>query len=402
MKLPPIRPAARLGALHAATFGGIGVYVPFFPIWLEHRGLPPSWIGLVLALPMLVRIVVTAPLMTLADGGLGLRRLIAGACAGVAIVYAALFFAEGAIALALLVVVLAATQAPVIPGADLATLQAVRRDPRLDYGRVRLWGSIAFLLASIGSGYLLEALPADGVIWLLFSLAVIAMATATAVVPSSAPSHLDAEPRAAPPDRAGKLPRVLWLAIGAGACVQASHAAIYAFGSIHWRDLGFSSAAIGYLWAVGVVAEILVFAALGRSIGRGGAALALILLGAAASGLRFAALAAAPAAAATFALQALHGLTFGATHLGTMGALALLAPEGARGRAQGIVASAHALAMAAATGLSGPIFRVAGPLVFLAMVPLAVAGMVLALFALRSLGAQPQSAGEGGWTRPPS
>lgn len=402
MKPPPILPGARLGALHAATFGGIGVYVPFFPIWLEQRGLPPSWIGLVLALPMLVRIVVTAPLMTLADRGLGLRRLIAGACAGVAAVYAALLSAEGALALAALVVLLAVAQAPIIPGADLATLQAVRRDPRLDYGRVRLWGSIAFLVASIGSGYLLEGLPADGVIWLLFGLAVTAMATAAAVVPGSAPAHLGAIPRPAPADGAGKIPRALWLAIGAGACIQASHAAIYAFGSIHWRDLGFSSAAIGYLWAVGVVAEILIFAALGRSIGRGPAALALVLVGAVAAAIRFAALAADPGAAATFALQALHGLSFGATHLGTMGALALLAPERARGRAQGVVASAHALAMAAATGLSGPIFRAAGPLVFLAMAPLAVIGMVLGLLALRSLRAQPQSAGEGGWTRPPS
>ena len=59
--------------------------------------------------------------------------------------------------------------------------------------------------------------------------------------------------------------------IGAGACTQASHGALYAFGSIHWRDLGFSSATIGLLWAVGVVAEILVFAVLGRSVGRGSA-----------------------------------------------------------------------------------------------------------------------------------
>lgn len=393
MKLPPILAGARLGALHAAAFGGLGVYVPFFPIWLEHRGLPPSSIGLVLALPMLVRIVVTAPLMTLADRGLGLRRLVAGACLGVAAAYLALLQAEGAAVLAALVVLLAMAQAPIIPAADLATIQAVRGDARLDYGRVRLWGSIAFLAASIGSGYLLEALPADGVIWLLLGLAVAAMATAWAVVPDAAPTHGEAQP---PPEPARGLPRALWLVLGASACIQASHAALYAFGSIHWRDLGFSNATIGYLWAIGVGAEILVFARLGRRVGRGTAALGLVLIGAGAGVVRFAALAAAPGLAATFALQALHGLTFGATHLGAMAALATLAPEGARGRAQGALASAHALAMAAATGFSGPIFRAAGPLVFLAMTPLAAAGLVLTLFALRALRAQPQRAGEGG------
>lgn len=395
MNRPPIPRGVRLAALHAAIFGGIGVYVPFFPLWLEQRGMPASWIGLVLALPMVVRIVVTAPLMSLVDQGLGLRQLIAGAGAGAAAVYALLLWAEDVVALAALVVLLAMAQAPAIPAADLATLQAVRRDSRLDYGRVRLWGSVAFLLASIGSGYLLGMLPADGVIWLLFSLAMIAMATAWAVVPDAALSHPERE-RTAEPAARRKLSRVLWLVVGAGACTQAGHAAIYAFGSIHWRDLGFSSASIGFLWAIGVVAEILVFAALGRRIGGGSAAIGFILVGSAAGVIRYAALAAEPGLATTFALQALHGLTFGATHLGAMGALASLAPEGARGRAQGLMASTHAFAMAGATGLSGPIFRAAGSLVFLAMVPLAALGFVFALLALRTLRVQPQRAREGG------
>jgi MFS transporter, PPP family, 3-phenylpropionic acid transporter len=394
MNPPSIGPGAGLGALHAASFGGIGIYVPFFPIWLESRGLPAAWIGLVLALPIVVRIVVTAPLMALADRGPGARRLIAAACLGVALVYLALLAAREAAAIALLVVVMAVAQAPIVPAADLVTIQAIRRDRRLDYGRVRLWGSIAFLLASIGGGYLLEVLPPDAVIWFLFSLAVTAMATAWAVVPDSAPAHAEADPARPAPGAA--IPRALWFVIAACACTQASHAALYAFGSIHWRDLGVSSATIGLLWAIGVVAEILVFAFLGRSVGRGSAALGLILIGAGAGVFRFAALAFDPGLTATFALQALHGLTFGATHLGAMGALAQLAPEGSRGRAQGLMASAHALAMAAATGLSGLLFRAAGPMVFLAMAPLAGAGFAFALLALRAGRGQPQRAGGGG------
>ena len=79
-----------------------------------------------------------------------------------------------------------------------------------------------------------------------------------------------------------------------------------------------------------------------------------------------------------------------------MAALALLAPEAARGRAQGVMSAAQALAMAAGTVASGPIFRAAGPTVFLAMVPLAAAGLIFALLAMRSFRAQPQSAGDGG------
>jgi MFS transporter, PPP family, 3-phenylpropionic acid transporter len=387
---------ARLAFLHAASFGGIGIHVPFFPIWLESRGLPAAWIGIVLALPIVVRIVVTAPLMSLADRSMGPRRLLTAACLGVAVVYLALLTAERPVVIALLVSLMAVAHAPIIPAADLVTIQAIRREPRLDYGRVRLWGSIAFLVASIGGGYLLELLPADAVIWFLFSLALTAMATAWVVVPDSASAHLEPDRQHPDSGTTRTMPLALWFVIGAGACTQASHAAIYAFGSIHWRDLGFSSATIGLLWAIGVVAEILIFAFLGRSVGRGSAALTLILIGAGAGVIRFAALAADPGLIPTFVLQVLHGLTFGATHLGAMAALAQLAPEGARGHAQGIMSAAHALAMAVATGLSGLIFRAAGSAVFLAMVPLAAAGFAFALLALRAIPAQPHKAGGGG------
>ncbi|HEX8663278.1 MAG TPA: MFS transporter [Beijerinckiaceae bacterium] len=393
-------PGARLAALQAVSFAGLGIWMPFFPVWLGERGVGADAIGVILALPIVVRIVAVAPLMSLVDRGVGARRLIAGACLGSALLYLVLLRAEGVVALGALVALLAVTQAPVIPASDLVTLQEVRRDPRLDYGRIRLWGSISFLATSAGGGMLLGQLPADATIWILIGLAVVALATALAVVPDTAPAHPAPGPAGAAGSRA-RLPSSLWLVIAAGACTQASHAALYAFGSLHWRDLGFSSATVGWLWAISVVTEILVFGALGRDVGRG-AAFRLILIGAGAAVFRFTALASDPGLIPTLALQVLHGLTFAATHLGTMAAFALLAPEGARGRAQGFMSAAMALAMAAGTVASGPVFRAAGPLVFLAMVPLAAAGFVLTLLAMRAYRSQPHRAGQGGWTRPPS
>jgi PPP family 3-phenylpropionic acid transporter len=387
-------PGARLSALQAASFAGLGVWMPFFPVWLGDRGIGADAIGVILALPIMVRIVAVAPLMSLVDRGVGARRLIAGACLGSALVYLALLQAHGVVVLGTLVALLAVAQSPIIPASDLVTLQEVRRDSRLDYGRIRLWGSISFLTMSVGGGVLLGRLPADATIWLLIGLAVAAMATALAVVPDTVPAHPSPGQAGAAKGRA-RLPLSLWLVIAAGACTQASHAALYAFGSLHWRGLGFSSATVGWLWAASVVTEILVFGMLGRDVGRG-AAFWLILVGAGASVFRFTALASDPGLVATFSLQVLHGLTFAATHLGTMAAFALLAPEGARGRAQGIMSAAMALAMATGTVASGPIFRAAGPLVFLAMVPLAAAGFLFGLLAMRAYRPQPHRAGEGG------
>jgi PPP family 3-phenylpropionic acid transporter len=180
------------------------------------------------------------------------------------------------------------------------------------------------------------------------------------------------------------------------ALAQASHGAIYAFGSIHWRESGFSDTTIGYFWAVGVGVEIVLFVVLGRTVGRGSPGLGLLLAGSIAVAVRFAGMALDPGLAASTLLQALHGLTFGATHLGGMAALSALAPAGARGQAQGTLAALISFGTAAATVASGPIYRAWGADMFAAMAPLGVASAVLTLIAFRRLKAYPQRAGEGG------
>jgi PPP family 3-phenylpropionic acid transporter len=384
----------RLSALYGACFAVIGVYMPFFPVWLETRGVNLSAIGLILSLPILTRVIVTAPLMSLVDRGVGPRALLIAASLGLVFAYVALAFAHGPYAIAALVIVMAVAQAPLTPLCDLVTTDAIRADPRLDYGRIRLWGSITFLIANVAGGYLIGATTPDATIVLLAGLALSTLGIGPiAVSRSPGTKFLDG---VALPKTADRLPLALWLLIAAAACVQASHAAIYAFGSLHWRDQGFSDPVIGYLWAVGVLAEILLFAAAGRVVGRQSYGRAFLIAGAGAAILRFSLMTFAPGLTATFALQALHGLSFGATHLGAMAALSRLAPAGARGRAQGVLNTAVSLGIAAGTVLSGFLFRAAGAWVFAAMAPVAAMGLVLALLAGRALAAQPHRAGEGG------
>lgn len=389
-------PSMRMSALYGACFAGIGVYMPFFPVWLGTRGLDASTIGVILALPILTRVMVTAPLMSLADRGVDPRLLLISGSLCLALAHAALLFAEGPFAIAALVIVTAVAQAPLVPLCDLVATEAVRADPRLDYGRMRVWGSITFLVASVAGGYIIAATTADAAVALLAGLAVATLGVILVSVPRS-PEAKTVGPPVPPLTRvAGRLPPALWLLIGAAACVQASHAGVYSFGSLHWREQGFAEPVIGYLWAVGVVAEIALFAVAGRIVGRQSSGVAFIILGAGAAVLRSSLMAYEPGLTATFALQTLHGLSFGATHLGAMAALSRLAPRGARGRAQGLLSTAVALGLAAGTVLSGLLFRAAGAWVFAAMVPIASLGLVLALLAARRLAAQPHREAEGG------
>jgi PPP family 3-phenylpropionic acid transporter len=375
----------RLSALHAASFVGIGVYLPFFPVWLESKDLSATMIGVIIALPIIVRILAVAPLLALTDRKLGRRQLLIASHLGQLVGFPVLMAVDDGAMIAVLVGLIAVFQAAVMPGNDLVTANAVGRNPGLHYGRIRGFGSIAFLASSVAAGYLVAAVGADVILWLLALTPVLAILATQLALPTG-----DAEgnvPAAAPLVRPERVPKVVWIPMAAAALTQASHGGIYAFGSIHWRSIGFSDPIIGYLWAIGVVAEIAVFYLLGRTVGRG-AGLGLLLVGSGAATVRFAALALDPGLPTTFVLQALHGFSFGASHLGAMACLAALVPEQHRGRAQGLLGSLVAFGMAAATVASGFVYRAAGPAAFAAMAPLGAIGFALTLAAMRSLKAR--------------
>lgn len=376
--------AARLSVLYAVVFVEIGIAMPFMPVWLNALGLEAAVIGALLALPIAIRIVATAPLVGLIDRGIPAPRILLAGSLVLAGTYALMpaGAALGWPALALLIAVNAVAAAPLVPSIDYMTLSAVRRSARLDYARIRMVGSIGFLLANLAGGAALGAMGERLAVPLLLTVLALIAATVTLAARVEVPP--------APPREAGgprpRLPGVLWFSIAAAALIQSSHAAIYGFGSIHWSTHGIPASWIGALWAIGVASEILLFAGIGRLpaswrgpfvlLALGGAAALLRALGMAGFGDRLEAL---------VVLQVLHGFTFGATQLGAMAAVSRFAPEGARGRAQGTVSSAGALASASATLVTGAAYEAGGgPLAFALMAPLAIAGLCLVARATRS------------------
>jgi PPP family 3-phenylpropionic acid transporter len=383
----PVTPepkAFRLSVLYAVVFVEIGIAMPFMPVWLNALGLDAALIGGLLALPIAIRIIATAPLVGLIDRGIAARRILLAGSLVLAATYA-LMPAGAAVGwplLAALIALNALAAAPLVPSIDYMTLSAVRRSTRLDYARIRMAGSIGFLLANLAGGAALGALGERlAVPLLLTALALIAAGVAFLArvdAPVPAPRHPEADrPR---------LPGVLWLAIGAAALIQSSHAAIYAFGSIHWSTHGIPTSWIGMLWAVGVASEILLFALIGRAAPRWRSPFALLALGGCAALVRAIGMAwFGDRLGPVVALQMLHGFTFGATQLGAMAAVSRFAPDGARGRAQGTVSSAGALASASATLMTGALYQAGGgPLAFALMAPLAIAGLCLVARAARA------------------
>lgn len=392
--MPLIAPRHAIAAVYAGLFFGIGVFMPFFPVWLEGRGFDAAMIALALAVPQVVRLV-TMPLGGLLADRSGRPRatLIGYACA-TALCFAGIAFAPNTTFILIGLGLAATFWQPSLPVLD-AYAVARRREGLIDYGRVRLWGSMAFIGGNLIAGGLLGGLfvgpvPVDTVIWLIVGASV-AAALAAATLQEVRPVHHVGAVR--PGFLLKGLAPVLLVGLAAAALVQGSHAVLYAFASIMWHGKGLSDTVIGLLWSLGVLAEVVLFH-YGTPVTRRLGPAKLLLIGGLAGVLRFGAMALDPPLLLLLLLQPLHALTFGCTYLGTVELVARHAPPGRGASVQALAAWATAIAMAGATFAAGPLWQAFGPGAFLASAGLAALGTALALAA--GWTRQPQSSGSGG------
>jgi MFS transporter, PPP family, 3-phenylpropionic acid transporter len=372
--------APRLAALYAAIFIVTGIQLPFFPLWLKARELDASEIGLVLAAPMIVRVLAIPFAARVADRHDALRAaIIVASCLSVA-GYVLLGFSYGATAILIAYTVVSLVFTPVMPLAETYALRGLTARGRA-YGPVRLWGSAAFILGTFAAGFATDAMPARHLIWLIVAASLINALVAFALAPLSIGQPAPSQP---PAPRQSLLRDPAFLAVlAAASLIQASHAVYYGFSALQWSAAGLDGTAIAALWALGVIAEIVLFAISGR-LSPLFQPTVLLMIGAAGATLRWIAMALDPPGFALPWLQLLHALSFGATHLGALTYLARNASAGQGATVQGYLAIALGIAMAGAMGLSGLLYAAFGSLAYAAMALAAIAGGVCGHIAHRA------------------
>lgn len=376
--------AWRLGFLYAALFLTVGCYLPYLPVWLKWRSLDADQIAILLATPLFVRVLFT-PAISFAADRHGIRRGIIIALAwGSLASFVLLWVSAGFWQMLLAATVLAINWTTIMPLIETVAISGIRKSG-LDYGRVRLWGSLSFIGASLGAGIVIQLWGAGSVLPMLLA------ASALLVVGSYfVPRELGAKTAAAPIRRLrlrdgfalAHAPLFL-LFLLAVSMIQGSHALLYAFGSLHWQAQGFSGGTIGALWSIGVVAEVALFAVSGRVIVFAGATRLLILAGAA-TALRWGIFAFDPPLWATGLLQTLHAMSFAATHLAAIHFLTHAVPEDRSATAQGLYAAVVAgVVMGSVTIACGPLYRLLGGQAYAAMALLAAIGTIAAILLRR-------------------
>lgn len=388
--MAPMTSSLRLGLAYVLLFATTGVSLPFAGLWLGAQGLDGARIGLVLAVPMLARLV-TGPVLAVWSDGFRLRRTPIGLLALSAGTGYALAGLAGLLdsfwGVALFWFVGATASAAVIPLLDVVALRRARAEG-FDFSWPRGFGSAAFVVANVAMGALLLIAPENAVIvWIVAGSLGLAVA-AWAWLPHErvAPPGADADaPAASFRARYGGLGRVLRdrlfvTAILASGSIQAAHGFYYGFSALLWKGQGVSESVIGQLWAVAVAAEI-AFLWWGAPWlrRRGVGAVGLLVLGGAAALARWGVLALAPPLGLLWPLQALHALTFAATYLAGVDLVQRLAPPDAHTAGQVLNSTLSAgVLIGLATLASGPLYDAVGAGGYLAMAVLSAVGLIAA------------------------
>ncbi|MBS27968.1 MAG: 3-phenylpropionate MFS transporter [Alphaproteobacteria bacterium] len=370
--------SVRFALFYGAVFFVVGVFLPFWPIWLQSRGLTPEHIGIVLAVSPWLRVLVD-PIITRSVDRTGRGRIMLVSAAAISLVaFLGFNFAHSFWLILLITIVYAPFFHALIPLGDAQTMAAARRYG-LDYGQIRLWGSVTFIIATLAVGELVTGRDPD-LIWLVIFVSLFVVLLTTLLLRDQTSPRGQA--RWSEILGFVREPRFFGFIFAASA-VQASHAVLNGFSGIHWKASGYSELTVGLLWGGGVVAEIALFAASGAVVARLGPS-RLLLLGAGAALIRWLILAETVELPGLVVAQALHGFTFGATYLATMHFISRHAPEGLKTSAQGAYASVSGVIMGLTLIAAGDLYGSFGGGAFHAMAVISALALLIAFVSTRA------------------
>jgi len=394
----------RQSLVYALIFIGSGASLPYMPLWFASKGMSGAQIGVILALPLLLR-AVTGPVMGVWAERFALFRapMIRLAVAG-GLAYGGLMLwpltgagteagTGGAGRFALFAVLWGLGYScitTISPLMDVMTIQLSKRES-FNYTGPRAVGSASFILANITVGYGLSLIGVDLIIVWVVVLCFLVAGAAWLILPP-APRQAEAVEAAA-----ATLPRkpgvtqvrellsnpVFVLLLASMGCVQGAHAFYYGFSTILWKQQGLSGAACGWLWATGVAAEIL-FITFGFRLRNRFGSWTLLTVAAGVSVIRWTVMGFAPPVWAVWPLQTLHAFSFAACYLAGLDLVNRMAPKGSESLAQTLNAAyVTGVMMGVSTLGSGPLYDALAGRGYWVMAAMSGVGFVIALWLYR-------------------
>ncbi len=363
-----------LAVLYALLFGAFGAEAPFFPLFLQGKGRTAQEIALILTAGTVVRLVV-GPVVGVVADRVGISLALGCAVGAAGLIGFGYLAAASFAALFLISMLHSSALSSLNPLCDALAVPASAREKTFAYGWVRGIGSASFVLATLGSGFVVAALGLSSII-VVASVMVLLMAVPLPwfVAPSQS---------AAGPPLAGfvallAIPAFRRILLVAG-LVIGSQSMSDTFAAIHWRSAGVSPRVIGALWSEAVTSELIVFMLVGPALLRWFGPGRCATLGALAGIVQWGSLALTSDPTLLVLSQPLHGFTFALTHLSCMAVIAAVVPNERAATAQALYGTlCLGIASALVTSASGWLWGAWGAHAFWTMSALCLVAVPLA------------------------
>jgi PPP family 3-phenylpropionic acid transporter len=307
----------RLSRFYFFYYFFVGSFVPYWGIYLQSENFSPSSIGILLSLFQISRIVAPNFWGWLADHtGHRVKWIKLTSFLGL-IGFIGVFWAKGFFWIFLVMSALSLFTSSTLPLAESLTLAHLATTDG-HYSRIRLWGSIGFIVASLFLGYLIDFQGINILLWVLLIAQAIIFFLSNTIPETQDIQHKTNDLSIW---KIIKTPSVIALLIGCTLMVSA-HGVLYNFYSIYLKDHGYSSGTIGWLWAVGVICEILIFMAMPKILQRYSLK-AILLMSLFLGVIRFILIGASPDHLyLLFIAQMFHAATFGSFHAASIEVIA--------------------------------------------------------------------------------
>lgn len=335
-------------------FGQLGIFVPYVGLFLDSRGFDSTQIGTLLALVALSRIIGPNLWANLADKSGKVGEVLRVGCLLAFVVFLLIFVVYDYWLLTLTFCLMMMFWTAVLPQLEVITVQATEHS-KGGYGKLRLWGSIGFVVCSLLVGWLIDIFGAQVTI-IASSIALFTLYTSTLFIASPSTKPSTAHDSDGDWKQAFGLVFVLFLM--ANTLLQLSFGTYYNFFALYMQDLAYSGLQTGIFIALGVVAEVFIFIYAARLLQRFNVMLLLafsIIL----TAVRWLALAYfADVLWVIIISQLLHALSFGLSHAASVHFLSLHFTKQFQSRAQALYVSiAFGIGGAAGSYIAGFMWR---------------------------------------------
>jgi len=326
-----------ISLLFTVIFSVTGPFVQFFPLFLNNNGLNASQISIAMSFLALSKIFATVTVAFFIDRSPKPHWYLAFTAGFTAFIWLLIsVFDLSGLILIPLTLLFSFTWSASVPLSEGFSVRACRLSPDLDYGRMRLFGSAAFVISGFICGMLIDYFGMKA-----FSIYIYVACLGVAILALKMPNFYDIERKngiALPTTNFDVIKKLisnknyLYIVFGAG-IMHAGHAVFLQSAAIEWQRVGYSGETIAFFFAIGVVAEIVLFY-FGSSLEKNITTVGFFVIAAIASIIRWVGMSLEPNLVNILLLQSLHAFTFGALHLGCVRYFKDNLPDGTLGAAQ--------------------------------------------------------------------